>query len=73
MKSRQADPSSCGSEQGMGWASVTTTGPLLPRNLLAGPGNQTAAVLVRASVAGASLFTGAHARHPLGERSQILF
>lgn len=73
MKPRQADPGSCGSEQGMGWASVATTGPLLPLNLLGGPGNQTVAVLVKASVAGASLFTGAHAGHQLGERSQILF
>lgn len=65
MKPRQPDPGSCGSERGRGWDSVTTTGPLLPLNLLRGPGNQT--------VAEASVFTGAHARHQLGERSQILF
>lgn len=73
MKPRQPDPGSRGSEQGKGWNSVTTTGPLLPLNLLRGPGNQTAAVLVKASVVGASVFTGAHAGHQRGERSQILF
>lgn len=57
----------------MGWDSVATTGPLLTLYLLRGPGNQTTAVLVKASVVGDSAFTRAHAGHQLGKRSQILF
>lgn len=57
----------------MGLDSVTSTGPLLSLNLVRGLGSQTVAVLVKASVVRASVFTWAHAGHQLGERSGILF
>lgn len=57
----------------MGLDSVTSTGPLLSLNLVRGLGSQTVAVLVKALVVRASVFTWAHAGYQLGERSGILF